>query len=250
MKWALVTGAARRLGRATALELGRAGWGVVLHYRSEQAEAESALAEIAAAGGAGAIVQGELTASGAPEAIMQAANGAAGGNLRALVNCAAVFEHDVPAAIDAAMFDRQMHVNALAPALLASAFAKTLPESERGAIVNFLDFKIASPYPDHFSYSMSKFALAGAVELLARGLAPRIRVNAVAPGYVLPSPGQSEERFKELHAAVTPLKYGATPADIAGAVRYLLEAEAVTGQTIFVDSGLRFLSFERDFTFQ
>ena len=90
-------------------------------------------------------------------------------------------------------------------------------------MVNFLDFKLANPYPDHFSYTLSKYALAGATELLARALAPRVRVNAVAPGYVLPAPGQSEEDYKRLHAQ-TPLEYGPTAEDIAHAVRFLIES--------------------------
>ena len=118
MKWALVTGAARRLGRATALELARAGWGVVINYRGEKDEAESALAEIKAAGGTGVLLHGDVAAPGADEALIKAANDLSAGNLRALVNSAALFEHDISAAIDPAMFDRQMHVNALAPAQL------------------------------------------------------------------------------------------------------------------------------------
>jgi NAD(P)-dependent dehydrogenase (short-subunit alcohol dehydrogenase family) len=114
--------------------------------------------------------------------------------------------------------------------------------------VNFLDFKLASPYPDHFSYTLSKYALSGATDLLARALAPRVRVNAVAPGYVLPALGQSDADFQRLHDD-TPLKRGPTPEDIAGAVRFLIENEAVTGQTIYVDGGRRFQSFDRDMGF-
>jgi NAD(P)-dependent dehydrogenase (short-subunit alcohol dehydrogenase family) len=136
----------------------------------------------------------------------------------------------------------------LTPSLLAREFAEALPEHARGAIVNFLDFKLASPYPDHFSYTLSKYALAGATELLARALAPRVRVNAVAPGYVLPAPGQSDVDFQRLHAD-TPLDYGPTPEDVARAARFLIENEAVTGQTIYVDAGRRFRSFERDMGF-
>ena len=109
--------------------------------------------------------------------------------------------------------------------------------------------KLAAPYADHFSYTLSKYALSGASELAARALAPRVRVNAVASGYVLPSPGQSEEDFRRLHPQ-TPLGRGTTPQDVATAVLFLLENEAVTGQTIYLDSGLRFAPADRDFMFR
>jgi NAD(P)-dependent dehydrogenase (short-subunit alcohol dehydrogenase family) len=172
---------------------------------------------------------------------------AAGGALAGLVNCAATFHHDLIDTLDPAAFEAQMRVNALAPSLLARALKETI--QGRGAIVNFLDFKLASPYPDHYSYTLSKYALAGATEMLARALAPAIRVNAVAPGYVLAAPGQSDEDYRRKHAD-TPLDRGTTPDDIARAVRFLMEADAVTGQTIFVDSGLRFRSFDRDIGFE
>jgi NAD(P)-dependent dehydrogenase (short-subunit alcohol dehydrogenase family) len=249
MKWALVTGGAQRLGRAVALQLADAGWAVIVQYRASRDAARETCDAIAAKGVQSAMVEAEFDDSGAPERLIEQARAASLDRLRALVNCAAIFEHDDAGAIDAKLFERHMRVNALAPALLSTAFARTVEEGERGAIVNFLDFKLASPYPDHFSYSLSKYALAGATDMLARALAPRVRVNAVAPGYVLPAPGQSAERYAALHEQ-TPLARGATPEDVAGAVRFLLEAEAVTGQTIYVDAGLRFRSHERDFTFR
>ena len=150
--------------------------------------------------------------------------------------------------LSADLFQKQMALNALTPALLARAFASALEEGVEGCVVNFLDFKLATPYPDHFSYTMSKFALAGATEMMARALAPRVRVNAVAPGYVLPAPGQAEADFARLHDD-TPLARGPNPEDVAGAVRFLIENRAVTGQTIYVDSGRRFRAYERDMAF-
>jgi NAD(P)-dependent dehydrogenase (short-subunit alcohol dehydrogenase family) len=168
--------------------------------------------------------------------------------LRGLVNCAALFEHDVIDDFTPALAERHMRVNAYAPAILARALAAQLPDGVTGAVVNFTDFKLAQPYPDHFAYTLSKYALAGATDLLARALAPRVRVNAVAPGYVLPAPGQPAADFERLHAQ-TPLARGVTESDIAAAALYLLEAPAVTGQTIHVDAGLRFRSRERDLIF-
>lgn len=248
MKWALVTGGAQRLGRAVALELARAGWGVVIHYRASQDEAAALIADIAVLGGRAVSVQADLDDEAARHGLITQAMQAAGAPLSALVNCAAIFQHDTIDTLNAERLQRHMAVNALTPALLAREFAEALPDEARGCVVNFLDFKLASPYPDHFSYTLSKYAVAGATELLARALAPRVRVNAVAPGYILPAPGQAEEDYKRLHDD-TPLAYGPTPSDIGNAVRFLIENEAVTGQTIYVDAGRRFRSFDRDMEF-
>lgn len=247
MSWALVTGASKRLGRAVSLELARHGWGVALHYNSSANEALALAKEIAGAGGHAATLQAELSDTASLKPLVQAARDAAGGKLTGLVNCAALFEHDVVADLDADRFERQMRVNALAPALLARAFAEQLAGG-RGAVVNFLDFKLANPYPDHLSYTLSKYALSGATDLLARALAPSVRVNAVAPGFVLPAPGQSDASYRAKHDD-TPLNYGPTPEDVAGAVRFLLESPAITGQTIYVDAGRRFRSHDRDMAF-
>ncbi|MEZ5995286.1 MAG: SDR family oxidoreductase [Hyphomonadaceae bacterium] len=248
MSWALVTGAGQRLGRAVALDLAGNGWGVVVHYRRSAPEAEAVVAEVRASGGAAVSVGADLEDASERHALISTAVEAAGAPLTALVNCAAIFEHDdVQTATETAL-QRHMAVNAFTPVVLAREFAEALPEGVRGAIVNFLDFKLASPYPDHFTYTLSKYALAGATELLARALAPNVRVNAVAPGYVLPAPGQAEADWRRLHGD-TPLQRGPTPDDVAQAVRFLIENEAVTGQTIYVDSGRRFRSFDRDMGF-
>lgn len=248
MRWALVTGAGQRLGRAVALGLAKAHWGVVVHYRSSAPEAEH-VATLARAHSGGAVaVRADLDDPAERGALIGEAMRAAGASLSALVNCAAMFEHDTIDTLREALLQSHVATNTLTPALLAREFAEALPEDERGAIVNFLDFKLASPYPDHFSYTLSKYALAGATELLARALAPRVRVNAVAPGYILPAPSQSDADYKRLHDD-TPLKRGPTPEDVAHATRFLLENEAVTGQTIYVDSGRRFRSYDRDMGF-
>ena len=248
MKWALVTGAGKRLGRAVALELARAGWGVVVHYRGERAEADEAAAEIRALGGRAETVSADLSDAAERHHLIAQAQEAAGAPLSALVNSAAIFEHDSIDTLNEQTLQRHIAVNTLTPSLLAREFAEALPEDGRGAIVNFLDFKLASPYPDHFSYTLSKYALAGATQLLARALAPRVRVNAVAPGYVLPAPGQAQADFERLHDD-TPLERGPSGQEVGGAVRFLIENEAVTGQTIYVDSGRRFRSYERDMSF-
>ncbi|HYD72702.1 MAG TPA: SDR family oxidoreductase [Candidatus Binatia bacterium] len=248
MSWALVTGAGKRLGRAVALDLARASWGVVIHYNRSERAAQAVANEVRDASGASALVRAELGDAAERATLIGRAVEAAGAPLSALVNCAAIFEHDTIDTLSEAALQRHIGVNALTPSLLAREFAEALPEHERGAVVNFLDFKLANPYPDHFSYTLSKYALSGATELLARALAPRVRVNAVAPGYVLAAPGQSEDDYKRLHAQ-TPLKYGPTAEDIAHAVRFLIESPAITGQTIYVDAGRRFVTYERDMGF-
>jgi NAD(P)-dependent dehydrogenase (short-subunit alcohol dehydrogenase family) len=248
VSWVLVTGAGKRLGRAVALDLAGAGWGVVVHYNRSERAARAVVDEITEAGGVAALVSAELADAEQSASLVRRTIEAAGAPLSALVNCAAIIEHDTVDTFAEASLQRHMSVNALAPALLTRAFAEALREEERGAVVNFLDFKLANPYPDHFSYTLSKYALAGATELLARALAPRVRVNAVAPGYVLPAPGQSEEDFQRLHNEV-PLQRGPMPEDVAHAVRFLIENPAVTGQTIYVDAGRRFISHERDMGF-
>lgn len=247
MRWALVTGAAQRLGRAVALDLAAQGWGVAIHYRHSSTEAEGVAAE-AGKHSKAVIVGADLDDAAERHALIGKATRATGGTLSALVNCAAMFEHDTIDTLSEELLQRHIALNTFTPSLLAREFAEALPDGERGVVVNFLDFKLASPYPDHFSYTLSKYALSGATELLARALAPRVRVNAVAPGYVLPAPGQSEADYKRLHAD-TPLARGPTPEDIAHAARFLIENEAITGQTIYVDGGRRFRSYERDMGF-
>lgn len=248
MRHALITGAAQRLGRAAALDLARAGWGIVVHYRDSGEAANALLAEIAKQGGHAVSVRADLNDKAERHALITHATQKAGAPIIALVNCAAMFEHDTIDTLTEEALERHIALNAFTPSLLAREFAEALPEGARGGVVNFLDFKLASPYPDHFSYTLSKYALAGATELLARALAPRVRVNAVAPGYVLPAPGQADADYQRLHAD-TPLNYGPTPEDVAHAVRFLLENGAVSGQTIHVDSGRRFRSYERDMGF-
>lgn len=246
--WVLVTGAGRRLGRAVAQEAARRGWSVAVHYNASRDSAEETAQAVRAAGAAAVTVDADLASAPAASALPMRAAAAAQAPIAALVNCAAIFDHDTVADLSVDAFDRHMHFNALAPALLTRAFAAALPADMTGGVVNFLDFKLAQPYPDHFSYTLSKYALGGATELMARALAPRVRVNAVAPGYVLPAPGQAEADFARLHAQ-TPLARGVTPEDIAAAVLFLLEAPAITGQTIFVDAGLRFRPRDRDLAF-
>jgi hypothetical protein len=221
---------------------------VVVHYNSSAAEAQATAEEIAATGRRAVSLGADL---GDPAALatLIATAAAAAGPLTALVNSASIFEHDVIADLTRAAFDRHMAINTFAPLQLTQGFAAQLPEGRRGVVINFLDFKLAQPYPDHLSYTLSKYALMGATEVLARALAPAVRVNAVSPGYTLPSPGQSNADFQRLHGQ-TPLQYGATPSDVGAAVAFLACNPAITGQTLLIDAGLHFKSVERDMAFQ
>jgi NAD(P)-dependent dehydrogenase (short-subunit alcohol dehydrogenase family) len=142
-----------------------------------------------------------------------------------------------------------MAVNVRAPAMLIERFAKLQDSASDSLVVNLLDSKLAAPNPDYLSYTLSKQALAGLTELAARALAGRgIRVNGIAPGLMLRSNGQSEENYEAMHAS-NPLRRGVEPADVIGAIRYLIDAPCVTGQVIVIDSGQRFLGLGRDVQF-
>jgi NAD(P)-dependent dehydrogenase (short-subunit alcohol dehydrogenase family) len=247
--WALITGAGKRLGRACAVALARDGYGIAAHYNSSGADAEALAQEVIAGGGSAVALQADLSDAAAASGLIDAFAARHAWPMTVLVNSASLFEFDTLQTFTVAEFERHMRVNTLSPLILMQTFAAALPEERGGVIINFLDYKLVQPYPDHFTYTLSKYALMGATELAARGLAPRIRVNAVAPGYVLPGINQSDADFERLHGQ-TPLGRGATAEDVASAVMLLVSNPALTAQTIYVDAGLRFRSVERDFSFQ
>ena len=229
---ALITGAGRRIGRAITLALSRAGFAVVLHAHRSRAEAEKLAEEIVQAGGQAAVVLADFANGEALRKLVPAA--ATFGPLTLLVNNASQFEEDDIATLDRARFEQTIAVNLTAPLLLGKAFAAQAPEGS--SIVNVLDQRVLKPTPRFFSYTLSKSALHTATITLAQALAPKLRVNAVAPGPTLPSPRQSAEQFAAQAAAV-PLQRGPTPEDVAAAVLYLAEAKSVTGMVIAVDGG-------------
>ncbi len=234
LRTALITGAGRRIGRAIALALSRAGYAVVLHAHRSRAEAEKLAGEIVGAGGKASVVLADLADAEALRGLMPAA--AAFGPLTLLVNNASQFDEDEIATLDRGAFERTLAVNLTAPVFLAQAFAAQAPERADASIVNIVDQRVLKPTPRFFSYTLSKSGLHSATVTLAQALAPRLRVNAVAPGPTLPSPRQSSAQFAAQAAAV-PLKRGPTPEDIAAAVVYLAQASSVTGTVIAVDGG-------------
>ena len=231
---ALITGGGRRIGRTIALALSRAGYAVVLHASRSRAEAEQLAAEIVSAGGRASVVLADLANHDAVRKLVPAAS--AFGPLTLLVNCAAEFEPDEIASLERARFERTMAVNLAAPLFLAQAFAAQAPAGADASIVNIVDQRVLKPTPKFFSYALSKSALHAATATLAQGLAPKLRVNAVAPGPTLPSPRQTDKEFAA-QAASLPLQRGPSPDDIAAAVLYLASAASVTGVTLAVDGG-------------
>ena len=232
---ALVTGGAQRIGRAIALALAQRGYAVAVQTRHSRAAADSLAAEIAAAGGRAAVVEADLADHDAVLRIVPAAT-AALGPLTLLVNNAAEFEPDEIGRLARERFDRHFAVNLRAPIFLAEAFAAQAPPGHDAAIVNLIDQRVYRPTPRFFSYGLTKSALHVATTTLAQALAPRIRVNAVAPGPTLPSPRQDAQAFAR-QVGTLPLEHGPRPQDIADAVLYLAGAGSVTGVTIAVDGG-------------
>jgi NAD(P)-dependent dehydrogenase (short-subunit alcohol dehydrogenase family) len=243
MSVVLVTGAGKRLGRAIALTLARVGFDVAVHFRSSKADADAVAAEIKALGRRAALVDGELSKEADVAGIVPRAVSALG-PLTALVNSASVFEDDRIDNVTRASWDKHLDTNLRAPLVLSQAFAAQLPAGASGGIVNLIDQQVLNLTPQFLSYTVSKAALWTLTQTLAQALAPRIRVNAVAPGPSLKAERQSQANF-DAHVKATLLQRPSLPEDIAGAVAYLLSAPAVTGQMIVVDSG-QHLGWSRD----
>lgn len=231
----LITGAGRRLGRALALDLAARGWGIGLHCHASRAETERLAEEIHGRGGTAAVLAADLRAAGDVERLIPNCV-AALGPPSCLINNAAMFVYDEIATLDPGVWDAQLAVNLRAPALLAKAFAAHLPEGVAGNIINMIDQRVWKPTPHYFSYATSKAGLWSMTRTLAQALAPRIRVNAIGPGPALPSAHQTEAEFRA-QCEATLLRRGTTPQEIAAAVRFILDAPAMTGQMIALDGG-------------
>lgn len=234
-KTVLITGGAVRVGRAIALHLAALGWHVGIHYHRSDEDAEMIVRAIESCGVKAAALPADLSIPGETETLVSRSASALG-PLTALVNNAAAFQKDRLHTLDAAQWQTHMNINLLAPLLLTKAFAAQLPEETDGAVVNLSDgCEGLCMSPKFLSYSLSKYGLEQATRLLAEDLAPRIRVNAVAPGMTLPKPGE-EAMFDRL-VARTPLQKPSPPEAIAEAVAFLLSASSVTGEVLRVNSG-------------
>lgn len=232
---ALITGAARRIGRAIALDLAAQGWRVAVHFNASRADAEETCDTIQAIGGEAAALCADLADPRTPHRLVAQARDALG-PVTALINNASLFDHDELATMTVESWERHMAVNLRAPAFLMQALAAQLPDGLSGNVVNIIDQRVLRPSPGFYSYAVSKSALWAATRTAAQALAPRIRVNALAPGPTLPNKRQSAADFARQSGA-TLLQRGATPGEIAAAVRFVLDQPALTGQMIAIDGG-------------
>lgn len=231
----LVTGAARRIGKAIALDLATHGYGIAVHANSSGEEAEAVASTIRDAGGSAEVFLADLT----DMAAVRALHGQVCDRMGVpdvIVNNASVFEADNIRAFDEDLFDRHFAVHVKAPAVLAEAMAESLPRDSEGLIVNIIDQRVWKLTPRFFSYTLSKSALWTATQTMAQSLAPRIRVNAIGPGPTLANERQKDSDFARQEAAV-PLQRGPELAEFGATIRYLHGARSVTGQMIALDGG-------------
>jgi NAD(P)-dependent dehydrogenase (short-subunit alcohol dehydrogenase family) len=234
---ALVTGGARRIGRAIVEDLAGHGWAVAIHCNQSKDDADALASRINGAGERAAVVVGDFADPAAPERVVADAVRALG-RLTLLVNNASLFENDAVGALSVPLWNRQLSVNLRAPVFLAQALAAQLPAGVEGNVVNLLDQRIWRPTPRYYSYQISKSGLLTATETLAQALAPHVRVNGIAPGPTLPNMRQSPERYARQVDAIL-LRRAPELAEFGRTVRYLVETRSITGQVIALDGGQR-----------
>lgn len=231
---ALVTGAGRRIGKVLALEAARAGYDVAVHHRASADEAEETADAVRALGRRAVLVRADLSDETETRALIAAAGEI--GPVTLLINSASAFEDDRVGGLSRDTWDLHLDTNLRAPIVLAEAFAAALSDDVQGLVVNIVDQRVLRPNPQFFSYSLAKAGLWWATQTLSQALAPRVRVNAIGPGPTLPSVHQAPGEF-EAEAAGVLLQRRVTPDELAGALRYLIDARSVTGQMIAVDGG-------------
>lgn len=236
---ALITGAARRIGRAIALDLASHGWDIAVHHRTAGDEAQQLVALILRRGRRAVALQADLAEEAqAASLVAQAAERL--GPISLLVNNAAIFERDEPLTADAASWQRHMAINLRAPLVLTQGLLGQLPagdpQSAPANIVNLIDQRVLNLTPHYTSYSVSKAGLWALTRHLALGLAPRVRVNAIGPGIVLAPPGAPKDSLDAMRRAM-PLQRGASPDEVCAAVRFILATPSLTGQMITLDGG-------------
>ncbi len=232
---ALITGAARRIGRAIARDLAQSGWAVAVHYRNSSQDAERLASEIAAQGGIAQLFPADLRDTGSIRALVDSIARRLGPP-SCLINNASEFLPDNIESVDEATWDKHLDVNLKAPVFLAQAMIRHLPGDIEGNIINIIDQRVWKLTPDFFSYTISKAGLWTATRTLAQSLAPRIRVNAIGPGPTFQSVHQTEPDFAA-EKATTLLGRGPASEEITAAVRFILATPSMTGQMIALDGG-------------
>ena len=232
---ALITGSARRIGRAIALDLAAHGWRVAIHYRNSRDEAEALAGDIQRAGGAAVAVSADLADLGDVQSLIERCADALGA-VACLVNNASEFFLDTIGSVTPEGWDTHLDINLKAPVFLAQALYANLPAGVEGNVINIIDQRVWRPTPDFFSYTISKAGLWTATQTLAQAMAPRVRVNAIGPGPVLQSVHQSQADFAA-ETLTTPLQRGPSLPEIAAAVRFILATPSMTGQMIALDGG-------------
>ena len=233
---ALVTGAARRLGRALAVNLGRQGWTIAAHVHRIDADAHSLIEELTALGISARMFEADLAVADDVDTLVPAV-ALQLGHPTCLINNASVFTYDDAKSITSQSWEQHFSVNAKAPVFLARGLAAGLPEDgTSGVVINIIDQRVWKPTPHFLSYAGSKATLWAMTQTLAQGLAPRVRVNAIGPGPMLRSVHQSKEEF-DAQCAATPLQRATTTDDVAAAIRFIIDAQAMTGQMIALDGG-------------
>jgi NAD(P)-dependent dehydrogenase (short-subunit alcohol dehydrogenase family) len=237
-KAALITGAARRIGRAIAIHLAREGWDIAIHYNTSRDEALSLQEEVKAAGAECRLYVADLNVTSAAERLIgQWVKDFPHASL--LVNSASVFKRDTIASLSPHLWDEQLRINALAPILLTRAFHRL--SAAQNCVINMLDQKVTNATPDFFSYTISKLALHNATRMMAMSLWPKTRVNGIAPGIVLRSGDQTEAQFRAVHNR-TPLGIGPSLQEICRAAVLLADTPSITGQVITIDGGRHLLN--------
>jgi len=232
---ALVTGAAKRIGRGIALDLVKNGWAVAIHCNRSLDEAKALAVEIKDAGGKATVVNADLADESQTATVVERA-AADLGPITCLINNASVFEYDTPLDATRSSWDRHMEINLRAPFTLTQAFVGQLPPETEGNVINIIDQRVWNPTPEFTSYTLSKAGLWTLTKTLAQGLAPQVRVNAVGPGPTERNIHQTAEAFEDEWSSVL-LGRKVEIDEICGAVRFILGTRSMTGQMLALDSG-------------
>jgi NAD(P)-dependent dehydrogenase (short-subunit alcohol dehydrogenase family) len=249
----LITGAARRIGRALALGFAARGWDVAVHYGASREEADEVVAQIVALGRRAVALHAELGDEAQVARLLPDCT-AALGRPSCIVNNASRFEEDTARDVGYELLLKLTAMNVGAPLVLARMLYDATPdaalrdESQRGVVINVLDQKLYNMNPDYLSYTLSKAALQTATVALAQALAPKVRVVGLAPGLTMQSGDQTQDGFEAAHR-MTPLGRASRPEDIVAAALYLADAAGVTGTTLVVDGGQHLVPLPRDVMF-